>query len=141
MSKRIRRGDPQRRSYWEDVVRRWGDGGRSVRSLCRAEGVRESAFYFWRRRLSGRNGRVAPGHGKRAPSRIRMPSVTSSEPPSPPPSATPSFLPVRFVGDRPAATASGLEILLAHGRTLRVFPGFDRQALVDVLAVLEAPSC
>ena len=51
MERKIRRGDPQRQSYWEDVVRRWREGGRSVRDYCRAEGLRESAFYFWRRKL------------------------------------------------------------------------------------------
>ena len=51
MKKRIRRGDPQRQRYWEEVVRRWKESGRSVRDFCRAEGLRESAFYFWRRKL------------------------------------------------------------------------------------------
>ena len=26
--------DPQRRSYWEEVVRRWREGGQSVRAFC-----------------------------------------------------------------------------------------------------------
>ena len=54
MKKRIRRGDPQRQSYWEEVMRRWREGGQSVRAFCRAEGMRESAFYFWRRELARR---------------------------------------------------------------------------------------
>ena len=52
MKKRIRRGDPQRQRYWEEVVRRWREGGQSVRAFCRGEGLRESAFYFWRRELA-----------------------------------------------------------------------------------------
>ncbi len=36
MKKRIRHGDPRRRSYWEEVVRRWREGGQSVRAFCRA---------------------------------------------------------------------------------------------------------
>ena len=55
MKKRIRRGDPQRQSYWEEVVRRWRESGQSVRDFCRAEGLRESAFYFWRRELARRS--------------------------------------------------------------------------------------
>jgi hypothetical protein len=35
----------------------------------------------------------------------------------------------------------GVEIVLAQGRTVRVRPGFDRQALADVLAVLEGRPC
>ncbi len=45
MKKRIRRGDPQRQRYWEEMVRRCREGGQSVRAFCRAEGLRESAFY------------------------------------------------------------------------------------------------
>ena len=33
-------------------MRRWREGGQSVRTFCRAENVRESAFYFWRRELA-----------------------------------------------------------------------------------------
>lgn len=42
----IRRSDPRRQSYWQEVVRRWKDSGRSVREFCRAEGLRESAFFL-----------------------------------------------------------------------------------------------
>ena len=65
MKKRIRRGDPQKQTYWEEVVRRWREGGQSVRAFCRAEGVRESAFYFWRRELARRGHRDAAGDGSR----------------------------------------------------------------------------
>ena len=54
MKKRMRRCAAERRSYWEEVVRRWEQGGQSVRGYCRAEGLRESAFYFWRRTLGRR---------------------------------------------------------------------------------------
>ena len=46
MRKRNRRGDPQKQMYWEEVVRRWKESGQSVRGYCRAEGLRESAFYL-----------------------------------------------------------------------------------------------
>ena len=120
MKKRIRQGDPQRRVYWEAVVRRWREGGQSVRAFCRAERLRETAFYFWRRELAQRG-----------------------------PAA--SFLPVQVVapasehainGRLDSAEAHhGVEIVLAHGRTLRVQPGFDRQTLAAVLAMLEARPC
>ena len=54
MKKRIRHGDPRRRSYWEEVVRRWREGGQSGRVFCCAEELRESAFYFWRHKLCAR---------------------------------------------------------------------------------------
>jgi transposase-like protein len=121
MRSRISGGDPQRRRYWQDVVRRWREGGQSVRAFCRAEGLRESAFYFWRRELVRRGDRAR-----------RQPQATSS---------SPAFLPVKLVGDNPAAAVQGIEIVLPRGRVVRVRAGFDRQALAEVLAVLEARPC
>lgn len=114
MKKRVLRGDPRRQRYWEAVVRRWREGGQSVAAFCRAEGLRASAFYGWRRKLARR--------------------------------ATPAFLPVEVVAPprerlSVAEATGGVEIVLAPGRTVRVRPGFDRQTLVDVLAVLEAKPC
>lgn len=121
MKKRISGGDPQRRSYWQDVVRRWREGGQSVRAFCRAEGLRESAFYFWRRELACRGHRARRQPGSASPG--------------------PAFLPVKLVRDNPAEAAQGIEIVLTHGRVVRVRAGFDRQALADVLAMLEVRPC
>ena len=35
----------------------------------------------------------------------------------------------------------GVEMLLADGHVLRIQPGFDRQALLDVLGALEGRGC
>lgn len=140
MKKCVRRGDPQRREHWEAVVRRWREGGQAVRAYCRAEGVRESAFYFWRKKLEGRAGGAA-GKSEPAPAR---PTASGVQPPQATPShrlSTPSFLPVRLVESHTAGAGSGLEIVLEQGRTVRVSPGFDRQTLADVLAVLEVRPC
>jgi hypothetical protein len=51
MKKPIRHSDPQRQRYWEEIVRRCREGGQSVRAFCRAEGLRESAFYFLAARI------------------------------------------------------------------------------------------
>ena len=47
----------------------------------------------------------------------------------------PSFLPVRMVEPRVAESVCGVEIVLAHGHTVRVQAGVDRQTLADVLEV------
>jgi len=133
MSKRIRRGDPQRQRYWEEVVRRWRDGGQSVRAFCRAEGLRESAFFFWRReagaawpacsqagyfpagaRGCGRGASCMPGNGGLA---VVYAGVAATW------LWRPSFLPVQVVesaSQRPgvAELPHGVEIVLAPGRTV-----------------------
>lgn len=137
MEKKIRRGDPQRQSYWEDVVRRWKESDRSVRDHCRAEGLRESAFYFWRRKLE-RPGRPSGTVGQSPAKASRRLSESRR--------GTPSFLPVRVTAPvsespGPAEAARGVEIVLRQGGMVRVPVGFDRQTLADVLAVLEVRSC
>jgi transposase len=137
MKKRIRRSDPQKQAHWEEVIRGWKESGQSVRGYCRAEGLRESAFYFWRRKLERRA--RSSGTVGQAPARA---SRRLSEPRR----GTPSFLPVRVTGpvsesSGPAEAAPGVEIILARGCTIRVPQGFDRQTLADVLAVLEVRTC
>jgi hypothetical protein len=63
-----------------------------------------------------------------------------------PSASAPSFLPVQVIASANgrstlAEAAQIVEILLAHGRTLRVRAGFDRQTLADVLTLLEARPC
>jgi len=151
MKKRIRRGDPRRQSHWEEVMRRWREGGQSVRAFCRAEELRESAFYFWRRKLargSRRTGKRSPDavDGSQFQSRPAAPMSRSSTRVSPRHGAAPSFLPVHVVGPAsrcPGAAEAdrGVEIILGQGCTVRVQAGFDRQTLAAVLAVLEVRPC
>jgi hypothetical protein len=140
MKKRNRRCDPEKQRYWEEVLGRWKESGQSVRDFCRAEGLRESAFYFWRRELARRSQpRIAANPAHKA---CRASSAARSSKPSPRPrQAAPAFLPVRVVTSDRTAAAQGVEIVLEQGRTVRVQTGFDRHTLAEVLAVLEARSC
>ncbi len=140
MMKRMRRGDAQRRQYWEEVVRRWRDGGQSVRGFCRAEGVPESAFYFWRRELMRRGKRLNAENTAPPPACPTTP-VSHATARILPRGPAPSFLPVQVMGPDVTETFPGVEIVLQRGGTVRVRAGFDRQALLDVLAVLEARPC
>jgi hypothetical protein len=44
----------QRQSRWQEVVRGQSLSGQSVRAYCKAAGIEESAFYWWRRELAQR---------------------------------------------------------------------------------------
>ena len=141
MKKRVRQGGSERQTYWEEAMRRWRESGQSVREFCRNEGVRESAFYFWRRELAQRSHRTEAANGARPQASPLTTASHSSERASSRHSSVPSFLPVRVVEDVAVEAASGVEIILAHGCTVRVRAGFDRQTLTDVLAVLEVRPC
>lgn len=113
-------------AYWRRVVRQQGASGLAVREFCRRRGLRESTFYFWRRELP-----------RREAEQVHRRDVVG-------PSATAAFVPVCVTtGDAEPAgqgvEAPGrIEILLAGGRRVRVKAPVDRQALADVVAVLEA---
>ena len=141
MKKRARQGGSERQIYWEEAMRRWKESGQSVRAFCHNEGVRESAFYFWRRELAQRSHRTEAANGARPQASPLTTASHSSERASSRHSSVPSFLPVRVVEDVAVEAASGVEIILAHGCTVRVRAGFDRQTLTDVLAVLEVRPC
>jgi transposase len=101
--------DLGREPYWRMVIGRWRRSGRSVRAFCRAEGINEPKFYWWRRRLE------------------------LAEQPKP------SFLPVHVVAnDADQPTARNIEVVLANGRSLRVPPGFDPHTLKALVEILEA---
>ena len=130
----------ERRRHWEALMDRWREGGQTVRAFCRAEGVRESAFFFWRRKLA-RGDRPATANGSGAKASPATPAVRAPKRLLPQHSPAPSFLPVRVVEPSLTEAACGVEIIFAHGRAVRVLPGFDRQTLADVLAVLEVRPC
>lgn len=99
----------RREPYWRLVVGRWRRSGRSVRAFCRAEGINEPQFYWWRRKLEQADRPI------------------------------PAFLPVHVIGNLADQSASrSIEVVLANGRTLRVQPGFDAQTLMTLVEVLEA---
>jgi len=134
MKKRIRRCDLARRQQWQTAIQQWQSSGQSVRAFCRQEGLKESAFFFWRRELALQD--RADAASPPPPSCKRK---TSS--PVEPTGAAARFLPVQVVAGHDPRRAGDIEIVLGSGRAVRVPPQFDRQTLADLLAVLEAPSC
>jgi transposase len=135
MKKRIRRCDLARRQQWQMVIQRWQSSGQSVRAFCRQEGLKESAFFFWRRELALHREDAA------SPPSLSQASKRKTSPPAETVSPAAHFLPVQVVTERDSQIAGDIEIVLGSGRAVRIPPRFDRQTLVDVLAVLEGRSC
>lgn len=69
---RSRRSGPERERYWREVVRGQVESGQSVRAYCRDAGVKESAFYWWRRELARRSGARQAGGSRLAGGRERL---------------------------------------------------------------------
>jgi hypothetical protein len=101
--------DLGREPYWRQILARWRRSGLSVRAFCRAEGVNEPRFYWWRRKLSQADAKES------------------------------AFVPVHVVtGEVSAPAPRDIEVVLANGRCLRVGPGFDPHTLVTLVDLLEA---
>ena len=120
MKKDVNHCGAQKERYWREIVKRQGQSGGTVREFCRREGVQESAFYWWRRKLLRRSVKRAANEPAHEIAR---------------------FLPVKVAEDNTASAGGGLEVHLGTRCVLYLKPGFDRQTLNDVLAVLEARPC
>jgi hypothetical protein len=140
MKKHVQRGDSERSRQWQAVMEQWQKSGQSVREYCHIQGLKESAFYFWRRELARRSsevdqrqpmGKASSGKKSSAPRgrRSRDQHVDAH------------FLPVQIVPGSEQLVAGGVEIMVGDGRVVRVQPGFDRQVLAEVLGVLEVRPC
>ena len=153
MDSERRRSPAEARRFWELAVDLWSSSGLSVADFCGREGLKESSFYGWQRRL--RNG--------------SSPSETVAEPAPLHPEAEPtaqkpprrrkrlrlsqdagSLVPVRLVDDM-APTAAGvrstlrpsspIEVILPRGTRIRVEHGCSHELLRRVLAALESLPC
>ena len=113
--------DRAKEGFWRRMIRQQARSGLSVRGWCRRHSLSEPSFYWWRRRLA-RSGK--PAH--------------QSDPPA---TGAPQFVPVRITADQAGAANSRperIEIILPGKTRVRVLGAVDRQALADVLAVLDS---
>jgi hypothetical protein len=49
------RRNPEREAFWRDVLARQAKSSLSVLAFCKREGVLDSSFYTWRRRIKARD--------------------------------------------------------------------------------------
>ena len=106
------RSDAVATRRWAERLERFAAGDRTVVAFCAAEGVSESNFYLWRRRLT--------------------------QPTTPAPNQ-PTVVPIRVAP--PPALATPIELALPSGTVLR-FPADTRpELIVAILRGLEERPC
>lgn len=112
--------DRRREARWRRIVGEHKRSRLTIREFCRRGKLKESAFYFWRRELQRRQAKQEQRGPADAP--------------------TPAFVPVRV--ERHSAAAGGhIVIELSSGHRVHVTAPVERQALADVLAILESRPC
>ncbi len=113
----------ERELFWRGKLAEFVASGLSVRAFCRGEALAESAFYFWRREIAGRDAKVAVA-GKSKVKAIKP--------------ERPAFVPVTVASQPSSPTQPGLAIELRGGRVLRVPSGVPWREVVQLIHALEA---
>jgi len=111
----------ERHAFWRDVVARRDVSGLSVRAFCQGENLPESAFYFWRRTLAEREGKL--------PKRPHVKSKRASTPAA--------FLPVRIRREALPLTAE-VSQEPPRGGVLWFSDSTPVSRIVEVIRALEA---
>ncbi len=102
-----------RESFWREHVARWVSSGQSILGYCRAQGLSEGCFHYWKSALRRREAQSVAGDGP------------------------PVFAELKLGGTREAC----IEVHVGGARRVQVHPGFDADTLTRVLAVLERAGC
>ncbi len=118
--KEARAGTPE--ALWRERILQWAESGLAQVEFCRQHGLSLDEFRRYRTRLT-RPAKTAPKqtHTKGTP-------------------VKPAFVEVT-VSAAAEAGAPTLAVQLANGRSITVRPGFDRDTLVALVAVLEGLPC
>jgi len=124
----------EREARWRTVVVEWSRSGLSQAAFCAQRALPVKRFYWWRNELARRDGACRRRSGKQA----TAPQGKSG---------APQFVPLRVVPSRPGSSGGlpegvgagpgGVEVLLPHGRRVRVGGGFEADVLAAVVSVLE----
>ena len=114
----------ERARYWSDLVARWERSGLSQAEFCRRRGVKLASFGWWKRESQRQTGELPKRRGRPAKAskrfvELRLTSASSVEPTGGP-------------------VASGYEVVLARGRSIRVPAQFDPHALSRLIAAVES---
>ena len=118
------RPDADKQKRWLELIGRWQQSQLTIREFCERHQVSEASFFSWRRVLRQRGLLDEP----------TIPKATKSAPQSP------TFVKLTAVGPE-STPASAIELVLGDRRVLRVRPGFDADLLLELVRLLEEPSC
>ena len=131
---------------WREIVGRYERSGMKVRAFCNQEQIKESQFFSWKRELKRRDDAQTANQDGRQRSGRSHPAGSTADPRAMSTRAAAmtgpaaAFAPLHVV-TTPAAAPSSIEIIVADGRRVAVAPGFDPEALSQVLAVVEGRGC
>jgi hypothetical protein len=125
-----RRGhDKEKERKWRGMLREFGRDTQSVRGFCRERGLKEAAFYWWRREIGRRDREAEEPRSKALPAEasVLAPVVMVEE--------------VCREKKEESERLAAIEIVLRGGTMVRVANGTTREQLGMVLDALERSRC
>jgi len=117
--------DAVQERYWRRLIRRHAASGLAVRRFCVREGIAESRFHCWRRKLRQRDAHSQTAENEPVVSRSLDQAAAGVRFP---------FLPVQL----PLPVAGPIEVVHPRGHILRIPAAFDAGVLGRILATLDA---
>lgn len=99
--------------FWAGLLSDWKRSGVSQAEFCRRRGIKAVTFAWWKRRLPASWGDPVQSDGR----------------------AKDRFVEVQLPG---LVSMSAYEIVLAHGRSIRVGSQFDPEVLTRLIAAVES---
>ena len=116
-----------RRPFWQQHLRVWSQSGLTQADYCRQHQLSAAAFGWWKRQLQDKPKPQRRSLGAERPQRDHP--------------ATVQFVEVQRGPDvKTSADAAAYEVLLSHGRAIRIGHDFDPAVLKRLIATVEA-SC
>jgi transposase-like protein len=116
--------DASKQKRWLELIGRWQQSQLTIREFCERHQVSEASFFSWRRTLRQRGLLDEPADPKKAKSTPQSSAFVKLTPAEPEPTAV-----------------SAIEVVLGDRRVLRVRSGFDAELLLELVRLLEEPSC
>ena len=116
--------DASKQNRWLELIGRWQQSQLTVREFCKRHHVSEASFFSWRRVLRQRGLFSEAANPKAAKASPQSPAFVKLTPGEPEPTA-----------------ASAVELVLGDRRVLRVRSGFDADLLLELVRLLEEPTC
>jgi transposase-like protein len=102
---------------WRGIIKQHAGSGLPVKQFCRRNGVAESSFFAWKRRL--RSGAIRPTFIE-----AKVAGGLAAN--------------ANAAGDPSSASVAGvIDVRLRGGRVVRVRRGFDSQLLAELVCTLE----
>jgi hypothetical protein len=124
--------DLAKEAHWRKHVEAQRASGLSMRVYCQGEGLSESCFYWWKREIARRDCEAPVQNGQQERAGVEFAEVRVID------GSGEEAFPRALEKPKPDLTdGTSVEIFLSDGRRLRVFPDFDEQTLLRVVALLE----